>query len=295
MGVSPIDFVVPMVFHQDPEWQRSFERIGSWFDRGDPKHFVRYRSWGNEELQIRAIKRCMPWVRTIYIILAQESQKQEWMDKEGVRVVYHRDFIPEKYLPLFNSQSIEMFLKDIPGLSERFIYANDDMFPLEPLSENDFFRDGLPCLNFKEVDFPSEPNIYHLGCRNGLNFVGGEFGIKYTDRWVKSCHGLTPMLRKTWEHLWERGEEEIRRSVSAFREPKNFNQYICPLWHFFTSRYYPHTPRTAYVSTLNPLGEVLEAILSEETQVVCINDNEAVTDYVEFANTVNEALEKRLV
>ena len=67
-----IDFVVPMVFPQDAEWKRSFAR----YHNNDALANVRFRSWGTEELLIRCVLRFMPWVRTIHILLASESQLQ---------------------------------------------------------------------------------------------------------------------------------------------------------------------------------------------------------------------------
>lgn len=287
-----IDYVVPMVFHEDAEWRKNFDKIGSWYDEGDLGSVVRYRSWRNEHLLIKCVKRFMPFVRTIYVILAQESQKQAWMDKEGVRIVYHEDIIPERYLPTFNSQTIEMYLTNIPDLSERFIYGNDDMFPVAALTEEDFFYEGLPCVHYQEVAFPDEPNYFHFGCRNGLNFVAEEFGKKYINTWLKCGHGLTPMLKSTWKHLWER-DKEIEKSLSPFREPKNFNQWLCPWWHYFSGQYIDVVPETVYVSPKNSITEVLEAILSDSSKIVCINDNEALDDYEAFSEIVNRAIEER--
>ena len=39
-----------------------------------------------------------------------------------------KQFIPNNFLPTFNSCTIEMFIGNIKGLSEYFIYGNDDMF-----------------------------------------------------------------------------------------------------------------------------------------------------------------------
>lgn len=288
-----IDYVVPMVFHDDLEWRGNFARVGVRYDEHCLASFVRYRSWNTEHLLIRCVKKFMPFVRTIYILLAQESQKRFWMDEEGVRVVYHREFIPERFLPTFNSQSMEMFLKNIPGLSEYFIYGNDDMFPIAPLREKDFFVNGLPCLHHREAPFPSRPNVFHLGCHRGLNFVAEEFGKTFWDTWLKGGHSLTPMLKSTWEHLWERGDE-IEASVSPFRETKNFNQYICPWWHHLSKKYIDRTPRTIYVNTKKRIGEVCDAFRCGDYDVVCVNDNECVSDYMAYGRAVIECLEEKL-
>ena len=60
-----------------------------------------------------------------------------------IKIVYHKDVIPEEYLPTYNSGVIELFLWKIKGLSEHYIYVNDDMYPIGELSKDDFFdEDG---------------------------------------------------------------------------------------------------------------------------------------------------------
>lgn len=289
-----IDYVVPMVFHDDPLWQQDIRTANRQYDENNLVDFVRFRSWDTEHFLIRCVKKFMPFVRTIYIILARESQKKEWMEEEGVKVVYHKDFIPEKYLPTFNSCAIEMFLHCIPGISERFIYGNDDMFPLAPLTEGDFFEGDIPCLHHGEKEFPSEPNIFHLSCRNGLNFVAKEFGKRYTDRWLKGGHSLTPMLKETWEYLWRKGRGEISWSISPFREPKNFNQWLCPWWHHHAGNYIDKAPRRAYVSTNKPISDIVKVISDADVQIVCINDNECERDYMKYGRAVKEAINNKL-
>src|SRR6185312_8847543 len=53
--------------------------------------------------------------------------------------------------PTFNSRVIEAAMWRIPGLSEHFIYANDDMFLNAPVSPENFFRDGKPVLQGEMV------------------------------------------------------------------------------------------------------------------------------------------------
>ena len=150
-----IDLIIPMVFPQDPVWQAEYQKY-----RGskDATHHVRFRSWGTEELLVRCCMRYMPWVHRIHILLAGESQVQEWMKEAAVpqqhtqpkiHIVFHKDFVPEKYLPCFSSPCFEMFLHRIPGLSECFIYGNDDMFPLSPLEPDDFFRVADPSITLR--------------------------------------------------------------------------------------------------------------------------------------------------
>lgn len=51
---------------------------------------------------------------------------------------------PSKYLPTFNCNPIELNFHRIPGLAEKFVYFNDDMFLLRPVEPEIFFKNGLP-------------------------------------------------------------------------------------------------------------------------------------------------------
>ena len=53
--------------------------------------------------------------------------------------------MPEKYLPTFNYHSIEINLRRIKGLEEKFVYFNDDTFIIDHMQPQYFFKQGLPC------------------------------------------------------------------------------------------------------------------------------------------------------
>ena len=76
-----IDYIVPMVFPQDRAWQANLRQLyGRTYNAASAMADVRYRTWGTEHLLIRCVKRFMPWLHDIIILLAQESQWQPWMD-----------------------------------------------------------------------------------------------------------------------------------------------------------------------------------------------------------------------
>jgi hypothetical protein len=55
-------------------------------------------------------------------------------------VVRHSEIIDKKYLPLFNSLPIEASIHHIPGLSENFLYSNDDCFFGDYISKDDLYN-----------------------------------------------------------------------------------------------------------------------------------------------------------
>ena len=112
---------------------------------------TRFDSSGEIEFCLRSLLHFAPWLRTIYIVTDGQipSVVKAWQgmpNAHRIQVVDHRDIFQgfEQYLPTFNSLTIESMLWRIPGLSEHFIYLNDDCMLLRPLKEDDFFRGGYP-------------------------------------------------------------------------------------------------------------------------------------------------------
>ena len=55
-------------------------------------------------------------------------------DHPTVREVTHKEiFANPDHLPTFSSPAIEINMHRIPGLSNRFIYSNDDFFLMRPI------------------------------------------------------------------------------------------------------------------------------------------------------------------
>lgn len=278
-----------MVFNDDPLWEQDcISHIGSDYNPS------RYRSWGTEHQLIRCIKACMPWINDIIIILARESQKREWMEAEGVHIVYHEEFIPKKYLPCFSSCTIEMFVPYIQGLSEHFIYGNDDMFPLSPMKVTDFFIYGLPCLHHVKKPFPLRKTTFHKKCRNQQNMIGASFGWHSDNVWIYNGHNLNPLLKSECLKVREMFDSEIVAGITPKRSVTSYSQYIYSLWLYFTKKFFDVKPKRRFVSLKEPIDVVRKVILSDNAGLVCINDSELVENFEESAIAVRDAIEKKI-
>lgn len=108
---------------------------------------TRYNQCGEIAYCVHSILCFAPWIRTIYIVT--DAQTPPIMEKlkgtpyaSKVKLIDHRDIFRgyEQYLPTFNSLTIEMMLWRIDGLSENFIYLNDDCAIIRPVLYEDFFR-----------------------------------------------------------------------------------------------------------------------------------------------------------
>ena len=297
-----------MVFPDDLKWRHDYmTATGCFRNDGSAVASPRFRSWGTEELLIRCIRKNLPWVRAIYVILARESQVQPWMEQGTIngpqlRVVFHKDFMPKEVLPTFNSRAIEMYLHRIPGLSEYFLYGNDDMFPMGGMGVEEFFRPEadasgvvaalLPCLHYTKKAFNPD-NAFHLACMNGLNFVASHFGQHFEDYWLRVGHNVVPMVRSTCEMFWERWPKKMQASVTKFRLSQNYNQYIYSWWQILSGQYVEHRAPRCYVSVGDGVEKIREAIRTADG-LLCINDNNSVNDITNLAAIVRSEIQKRL-
>lgn len=118
--------------------------VYTWAGEGN-EDSMRLGDHGELKYSLRSVFENMPWVRHVFIVM-NEKKKPSWFRddyEKFVTLVGHdqifSDGIPAN-LPTTNSNSIETALSNIPGLSEHFIYFNDDFFVSRPISYKRFFN-----------------------------------------------------------------------------------------------------------------------------------------------------------
>src|SRR6185437_2978941 len=104
-------------------------------------HQSRYVSRDELRYSLRSVAMYAGWVGRIFIVTDQ--QMPPWLDTDHpqIEVVDHSAiFTDRSALPVFNSHAIESQLHHIPGLSERYLYLNDDVFLGRPVEPELFFH-----------------------------------------------------------------------------------------------------------------------------------------------------------
>lgn len=96
----------------------------------------------NEELRysLRSLEKHAPWVHHIYIVT--NGQIPHWLnlDNPRISIITHEEIFPNKsHLPTFSSPAIETHLHQIPGLSKKFLYLNDDVMFGKDVWPEDFY------------------------------------------------------------------------------------------------------------------------------------------------------------
>ena len=100
-----------------------------------------HRFADNEELKysLRSLYKFAPWIRNIYILTNGQIPKWLNIDNKRIKIVTHSDIFQNKsHLPTFSSPAIEANIHNIPGISEHFLYLNDDVLFGKPVYPEDF-------------------------------------------------------------------------------------------------------------------------------------------------------------
>ncbi|MFI8007557.1 stealth family protein [Streptomyces sp. NPDC086010] len=247
----PIDVVYTWVDDSDPRWsaERDAARAGR---PGAPPQALhaqaandaRFTSRDELRYSLRSLHQYAPWVRTVYLVTA--GQVPAWLDTEapGIRVVDHREIFSEPgALPTFNSHAIESQLHHIEGLSEHFLYLNDDVFFGRPLGAERFFHtNGLTKFFQSKALIPSGPADtedlpVNAAGKNSRALIERSFGTRIAQKMKHTPHPLRRSILADIELVY--ADEHRRTQHSRFRSPEDV-PIASSLHHYYGF----HTGRT---------------------------------------------------
>ncbi len=261
-----MDAVIPYVDGSDPLWQRDFQAAvpGPVVER-------RYRDWGTLPFLLRGIERHLPFIDRVFLVVARESQVPAWVDRSRLQVVQHADIIPAAYLPTFNSTTIELFLHRIPGLSERFLYFNDDIFPVQDTVEADFYPGGKPATGFARHLLAC--NLFKKQTRRSDALAREALGLPRSRVFLRPQHTCSPMLRSACEELFEKVGPQLLASLTPVRDQRNVNQYVFLDYLYLSGRALARRRSCRHISLATATPRALEAAIGRpDHQFLCIND-----------------------
>ena len=229
-----IDMVIPFVDNTDLVWRKIYNDYCTLHHCPNRLLEINTERYSDNlrliEYQLKLINKNMPWVNKIYLLLMNREQAPKDLPS-NVEIIYHGAFIPQKYLPTFNSCTIEMFIWNIPKLSEYFIYANDDMLPLKPLKPNDFFENGKIKIEWWNENIKECGTLFRQQCMNSHHHILYRTN-KHCDRYeyFRPAHSFTPMIKSHCIQAYKLLEDMINRTIRPFRTEYQYNQYIYPIF-----------------------------------------------------------------
>ena len=250
-----IDIVVPYVDFQDENWIKTAKENGINYSEEN-----RFRGQGDFfKYFFRGVAKNLSWVNNIFLLVQSESQVPTWLNKSTVKVVLHKDFIPEQFLPVYNSCTIEMFLGNIKELNEKFLYFNDDMYAIKELNPSDFFKDNKICQNFYDHFPASEP--YRNHCINSYNLL-------FNDGEKTPIHSVQPLLKSKVIECFEKYKKNIYDSITKLRTDKNMNVYLYT--YYLLEQNLCEESLTKFIYTNRYDNRLVRAVLFGD--IVCIGD-----------------------
>lgn len=328
MDTEAIDFVVPWVDGSDREWLEEKRRF-----TGDeaPTTYncdARYKDWGLIRYLLRSIDAFAPWVRKVHFITW--GHLPEWlnMDNPKLNIVNHRDYIPEKYLPTFNSNTILLNLHRIKGIADQFVLFNDDFILLRPTQPQDFFKDGQPRASAILSPYVAVKNdLYYAPTNNvailNANFKKNQVISRSLGKWLNPAYGtfnirtllMMPFslfygfyefhiansyLKQTFEEVWEKEFTTMDETCSHhIRSPYDCTDWLMEYWQFAKGCFRPRNAHFGRCFNLSNDPEILHDldmfIRNASGHIVCINDSFWSGDNIDDAmNNVKEALKSVL-
>lgn len=321
--MEKIDFVITWVDNTDIEWIESKNRYSNTNQKIDTRN-IRYRDMECLKYWFRSVEKYAPWVNKIYFVTC--GHYPEWLNLNCEKLVHvkHEDFIPKEYLPTFNSSMIELYFHKIPGISEQFVYFNDDMFITDYVSEKDFFYNGLPCENFTlEPIIPYYKDAYHFKLCNMVSIINNHFNFKqsfknnlfkyinlkqgkYLLRHIpllnynyfvgfRQYHLPIAHLKETFETVWKL-EKDILIQTSELKFRNNYlsvNNWIFQYWNFASGKFYLKKANFGKSLDINDKN-VCKYIIEKKYKVLCINDVDKNFNFEEVKKNIQQAFESDL-
>ncbi|MET8154476.1 stealth family protein [Actinoplanes sp. NPDC049668] len=284
----PIDAVYTWVDGSDPAWQarkKTALAANTWLDEASrlSANDSRYASRDELRYSLRALHCFAPWVRHIFLVT--DDQVPAWLDTEHPRltVVSHREiFGSTGRLPTFNSQAIESRLHRIPGLSEHFLYLNDDVFLGRPAAPEMFFTSGgltrffpSPARVDSAPRTPGDPPADSAG-KNNRELIKAAFGRVLTRKMMHTPH---PSRRSVIEEIENRFAEHVDATAShQFRHPDDISllSSLQQYYAYLTGRGVSGPIAYRYNDLADPATpfKLAELLRKRNLDAFCLNDTD---------------------
>ncbi|MBO4915019.1 MAG: Stealth CR1 domain-containing protein [Oscillospiraceae bacterium] len=317
-----IDFVIIWVDGNDPEWRKEKNECKGLLTKEEDDSDHRYRDWDNLQYWFRGVEQFCPWVRTVHFVTWGHLPKWLNTNHPKLHIVNHKDYIPPQYLPTFSSHTIELNLHRIEGLSEHFVYFNDDMFIIKPMRKSDFFHRGKPCdsavMNvhcYNMEDMVIMAPFRDIGVINhefSMRDVikknpGGWFNLKYgidnlRNVILLSCprfpgmlqqHLPTSFCKSTFSEVWAKYPEILNETcMHKFREMTDVNQWLFKEWQIASGNFYPRSTKIGKNIAAYHIDAACRCIHEQQAKMLCLNDTQMGYDeFMECVRKVNAAFD----
>ncbi|HEY9313618.1 stealth family protein [Williamsia sp.] len=242
---------------------------------------ARFRQIDELKYALRSVHMYAPWIRRIFV--ATDSPRPAWLaDDDRVTFVPSEEFfVDTSVLPTHNSQAVESQLHHIPGLSEHFLYSNDDMFFGRPVGPQAFFSPGGVSMFIEATTriglgySNTDRSGFENAARVNRRLLQDRFGLM-TTRHLE--HAATPLRKSVMREMeLQFSDEFASTAASVFRASDNIS-VTNSLYHYYalmTGRaVVQKEAKVKYIDTTAVAGlKAMERMLPRrDVDFFCLND-----------------------
>ena len=322
--VEKIDFIVAWVDGNDVEWRSQRDKY-SWKNFEDLAEY-RFRDWGIMKYFFRGVEKFAPWVNNVFFVTFGHYPTWLNLKHPKLKFIKHEDYIPKRYLPTFNSHTIELNYHRINELSNHFVYFNDDMFIINHMNQSDFFENGVPKHIAWLEPIPTNNEIFWYIMLNDVQLINRHFsymellkknwrkwyypgyGLKVLSKtlflknfpylvWFNNPHLPSPLLKSTMVKLRNEEYQVLdNSSKSKFRSKDDVNQYVFSWYDIASGNFIPQNIGLWHRFTIknNNISELINSINKQKYKMICINDSEEDFEFEKVKMEIIKAFEKIL-
>lgn len=325
MNEDTIDIVVLWVDESDDNWRYERDKAlkNSTQDGLAPGLVTdpsRFRDWEIFNYLFRGIEKFAPWVRKIHLVTYGHTPKWLNTNHPKLNIVTHDQILDSESIPTFNSRAIEVNIHRIKGLSNQFIYFNDDFFITNNVEPNDFFINGKPRDIALLAPIISKKNSTGATINNNMEIINKylpkkEYFKANWSKWFNFNYGLqmlrtislvyykdfpgffephlpTSYLKETFTEVWELESSVLElTSQHKFKSKFDVNQWLFRYWQIAKGNFVPRSLSFGkfFILSNEDNGAIYQSIRKRKFKMICINDSEGIQSVTEIKKELKDS------
>jgi hypothetical protein len=251
---------------------------------------------------LRSIKRYAPWYRRIWLVTdcqVPSFLNAELLEQDRISIVDHKDIFLEKehLLPTFNTRAIASQIDNIPGLSERFIYGNDDFMLATDTSVSFFFDGHSPRIwgDWTNKGINGKNTLFQQGMINACRLFH-----KDCEQYIHVSHGFQPFTKSIIASLRSQFSKEFENNLAyRFRHRSQLliESLVNHYCHYVMNTEVLGTePMVHFSFELCRAGDsskidfLFELLKNGKRTMFCLNEYDSLVSRLPFVDTYLESL-----
>lgn len=264
-------FIVPYVDDTDEYWRKEYNKCFNI----SYKESIYFKQNSLINTVLKSVKKYLSWIDDIIIIVSSKSQLKNIDNYNEYIVVEHKDFIPERFLPTFNSNTIESFFGNLNLNLENIIYSNDDILFLKKTDKDLFFNEkGQALIDFKER------NIHNKKLNNFLKICLNSYILGFSNRidnnkiLVQNHGAPVPLLFNEIKKFFQANKNLIYKTCTPLRNNININQYVYGLNLLKNNKALNSNALSKTYINLNDnnIDNIINILINKSYNCICLNE-----------------------